>query len=392
MGVAIVSYCNIFFDRIENSWNKFFCIVEIVQNMKIIKLTKQNLSHTKRICSKALSEGRLIVVPTDTVYGLCVDAGNSKAVRKVIEFKGRQANKPISIFVKSLNQAKRVVKISDKQQKIINQFIPGPFTFVFDYLGGVDNAIVSSEKTLGIRIPDYKFINDLTAYFDGFMTATSANISGRGPHHKISDFLKTLSLKKRAMLDLIIDAGRLAQNKPSTVVDLTSDKMSVIREGDIAIKNSGSIIKKCISNSAQETFLFARSLAQNLAKGQRKAKVLILKGEMGAGKTIFVKGIGDFFKISDIKSPTFVICHEHNLTDGSREAKLFHIDLFRFKDEEEVKVLDFEKMTQQGNIICIEWGNKSMQIFEFLKEKSEMYLVSIDYISQNKRKIEIKSI
>src|SRR3989344_6051919 len=182
-----------------------------------------------------LQRGGLVVIPSDTVYGLSVDATNPEAVRKLIAFKSRVPGKAISVFVGSLESASKYVRISSRQEKLLESMLPGAFTIVLPSKHVVAKKVESERDTLGIRIPDYPLINKVVQLYNKPITATSANLSGRSPHYSIQSLLKSIPAYKRQYIDLIVDAGKLPRHKPSTVIEFSSDEVKILRKGDMHV-------------------------------------------------------------------------------------------------------------------------------------------------------------
>lgn len=126
--------------------------------------------------------------------------------------------------------AKELAYINKRNEKILNKVWPGKFTAVLPKKDVVPDIVSAGEATVGIRIPDYEFIDKLLGKFGYPITATSANISGQEPTsdiNKIIDFFSSQIYKP----DLILDAGVLPKSEPSVVIDLTTDKPKVLRVG-----------------------------------------------------------------------------------------------------------------------------------------------------------------
>ncbi|MBI2450142.1 MAG: threonylcarbamoyl-AMP synthase [Candidatus Nealsonbacteria bacterium] len=176
-----------------------------------MEITKPNL---KKVI-KAIKEGKVIICPTDTVYGLICDAGNKEAVARLYKIKKRPKNKLIPIFVSDIKMAKKLAEINPRQEKFLKRVWPGPVTAVFHY------------KKPGIRIPNYKFVLDLVKH-TGPLAETSANISGQPASTKIKEVIKQFE-GKRHQPDLAVDAGNLKKAKPSKVIDLTIWPPKILR-------------------------------------------------------------------------------------------------------------------------------------------------------------------
>lgn len=333
---------------------------------------------------KVLKKGGLVIFPSDTVYGLLVDATNEDAVKKLIEFKSRPKGKPISVFVTE-KMLTNLVKINSRQRRTLETLLPGPFTIILDSKHKVSKLLESEKGTLGVRVPDYEQIESLAERFGKPVTATSANISGKALHHSVDSLFKQLSTKKKKLIDLIVDAGKLPRNKPSTIVDLTTATIRVLRKGDIMFMDTN----RYISKSPGETKKIARKLLER--KTNNKPLVFILQGELGVGKTIFVKGIGEGLGIENIISPTFVVYYEYDIKKKGVK-KLIHVDLYNLTDPEEFKYLGLEKYLSPGNILCFEWGEKAEPLIDILRKKGKVIFVKMDYVNEKTRQIKISQL
>ena len=178
--------------------------------MRVLKVSKQNLNEA----AKAIKNGKVLVCPTDTVYGLLCDAANKKAVGNLFKLKKRSSKKPIPMFVKDISMAKRIARINKKEEDFLRKVWPGKVT-----------AVLISKKgkgTIGIRIPKYKFVLNLLKKVNCPLTGTSANISGKPSSTKIKEVLKQFENQKYQP-DLVLDADNLKSSRPSMVIDLTQD-------------------------------------------------------------------------------------------------------------------------------------------------------------------------
>src|SRR5680860_1375363 len=190
----------------------------------MFKVIKVDSTPTKKIIEEAvkvLEKGGLVIYPTETLYGIGVDATNQKAVDKLLTYKTRREGKPLSIAVNSLQMAKEYVEINPTAHNLYSNFLPGPLTVVSPGLGKVAKGVESEIGTLGIRIPKYELILDIIESFGKPITATSANASYKKQPYCIDDILENISTKQKNLIDLIIDAGQLEKRDPSTVVDTT---------------------------------------------------------------------------------------------------------------------------------------------------------------------------
>lgn len=343
--------------------------------MKTIKLKSNNINQVINNTITILKSNGLVIFPSDTVYGLLCDAESEKAVQKLVTFKNRPPGKAISVFC-NFELINKLVKINKQQQKIIKEILPGPFTVILPSKHQANESLESEKGSLGIRIPTFQLINRLIQVFEKPVTATSANLAGRPAHYSINTLLNEIPDKKKDLIDLIVDAGNLPRNKPSTVVDLTQSDVKILRQGDVDFSNKSKIF---LSKSAGETKNIAKKILQEKLKGENKPLVFIIKGELGVGKTVFVKGLGESLGIKNIISPTFVIYYEY--------GNFYHFDLYRIEEKEEFKHLGIEKLLIPGNILCFEWGEKAGKIINLLKSKGEIVYVKMKYINEKEREI-----
>ena len=129
------------------------------------------------------------------------------------------------------------------------KFLPGPYTIISKAKNNLADGVASEFDTIGIRVPNYKLITDITAALDKPITATSANASGKKRPYTIQDIFDNLSTKQKKLIDLVIDAGQLPPNEPSTVIDTTLSTPLTVRGNLLGHKN-GLTLTSC---SDQET-------------------------------------------------------------------------------------------------------------------------------------------
>jgi L-threonylcarbamoyladenylate synthase len=173
---------------------------------------------------KFLNNGGVIICPTDTVYGFLADAGNKKAVNKIYKIKKRPKSQPLPLFVKDFKMPRGLAEIDKKQSQILKSKWPGKFTFVLKRKKGL-KFYDRAKDTIALRIPKYKFLNDLLKKTNKPLAQTSVNISGKPPLEKISDIVEQFGEQNI----LIVDAGILKKSKPSKIIDLTKNKIKTLR-------------------------------------------------------------------------------------------------------------------------------------------------------------------
>lgn len=179
-----------------------------------------------------MERGGSIVYPTDTVYGLGVDATNPESVRRLFKIKKRPEIKPVPIMVRDIEIAKKIAYINKEKEAVLNSVWPGPVTVILEKRSayGLPKNLTAGLRTVGIRIAGSPFTKELMKNLDIPISCTSANFSGE---NSIASSFELLEIFKKAVLrpDLILDAGDLSENKPSAVIDLTTGKPRILRMG-----------------------------------------------------------------------------------------------------------------------------------------------------------------
>lgn len=324
---------------------------------------------------EVLSKSGLVILPTETLYGAMVDATNEKAVKKLTAYKNRPLGKPYSIAVFDKTMAKEFVHLNKTASKLYDKFLPGPLTIVSKGKGKVAHGVESEFGTLGIRIPDYKLVLDVVKKFGKPITATSANASYKKRPYNIFDILDNLSDKQKSLIDLIVDAGELPKNDPSTVIDTTLDDPVILRQGKIKLKDKVEVL----SRSEENTKSIAKELWQKYEEFQSKRAIIFaLEGPMGAGKTYFTKGLALAMGINEeIISPTFILESEYLIPNTKN--KFLHFDTWRLPNEGEFVDLGIEEKIKNKNVLVIEWANKVAEVIHEYEEEAIVIWVKISY-------------
>lgn len=167
--------------------------------------------------------------PTDTVFGLgCIM--DKEAIAKVYEAKGRSFDKPLPMMCNNLEMIESVAYVSDEARKIINKFVPGALTLIFNKKENIEDYVTNGKPTIGIRVPDDKWILDLINELNQPILVTSANISDTGSLLKWEDVYSQLNGK----IDAIVCADATGETS-STIIDVTNE-LKVLRQGPITIE------------------------------------------------------------------------------------------------------------------------------------------------------------
>lgn len=176
----------------------------------------------------ALEDGQLVVVPTDTVYGVAAHPGIEGAVGRLFWVKGRPINKAIPILGRTQDDLAKLARFDDRASLLAKEFWPGPLTLVLPRAGGFDLDLGGSEtETVAVRIPD----NEVTLQLlerTGPLAVTSANLSGEPAATTIEAAHAALGSR----VTVFLDAGE-SKGMGSTVVSIVAEPIC-LREGDLA--------------------------------------------------------------------------------------------------------------------------------------------------------------
>lgn len=183
--------------------------------MQII-LNEKNFPLILEKSINALKKGGIVVYPSDTVYGIAVDATNINAVKLLDDLKNRRPDQKYSYNFSNIEMVKKYADVNEDIELILKKYLPGPFTFII-------------EKDISVRIPKKSIITEICKHYGKPLTATSANKTG----HKPATSIKNLDAKIYLKADVIIEDPGFTAKTTSTIVDLTVNPPKLIREGEL---------------------------------------------------------------------------------------------------------------------------------------------------------------
>lgn len=205
--------------------------------MESVRLSDIGHEEAARKAAAVLAAGGVVLYPTDTLYGLAVDATNPDALNALYTLKGRQPDKPVSIVVRSVVDMSRFAYVDEKAYALATKHLPGALTLVLPALPSLPRTL-TPEGLVGMRIPDDPFCRALSAHFQHPYTATSANVSAEEPGATPEAILA--QFKERAdRIALVVDDGPREGGVPSTVVLLADGRARVLREGALSRADLG---------------------------------------------------------------------------------------------------------------------------------------------------------
>src|SRR3990172_3320178 len=181
---------------------------------------------TIRRAAYVLSQGGVIVYPTDTVYGIGCDITKKNAIERIVQIKARTLKKPFSFTCSDLKHISHYAEVTDSNYRILKRFLPGPYTFILPATKYVPQLLRAKQKTVGIRIPDHPVTLALVQELGNPLLSTSANLTGDDVITDPDEIERVFG----KLVDMILQCGMLS-NTPSSVVSLADNKVEVLRKG-----------------------------------------------------------------------------------------------------------------------------------------------------------------
>ncbi len=183
------------------------------------------------LACEALHAGKIISFATDTVYGLAVDACNFKAVEALFALKKRDPKKPVAIFLKDLDAAKKIFYFDKVAEKIAEKFFTDSLTLILEVKPQAASSLASNlnlndEKFLGFRIVNHNFVKNLLDKFGGILAVTSANPSEKKAATSAAEVEEYFA---NTNLDLLVDGSKSKNQTASTVIKILDGKPQVLR-------------------------------------------------------------------------------------------------------------------------------------------------------------------
>jgi len=185
----------------------------------------QAIDNNLELASKLILNGEIIIYPTDTLYGLGVDATNKNAINKLNQLKGRIS--PLSIIVNSEEMIKKYIDLKFSFNEDLNKYLPGPFTILLNNFNNIlPDELSQGTNKIGIRIPKSSFILKVVRNINRPIVTTSVNYHNSKPLNNADMINK--QFKKLSVFVQDIDFNSLG----STIIDYTCSPKQVLRQGD----------------------------------------------------------------------------------------------------------------------------------------------------------------
>lgn len=325
--------------------------------MKKILNMKENINLDEiNYASNLIINGKLVIFPTETVYGIGANGLDEEAVRNIFIAKGRAQDNPLILHVSDISMIERIAKnINNIERKLIDIFFPGPLTIVLERREIVPDVVTGGLNTVGIRMPSNKIANLLIKHANTPIAAPSANVSGRPSGTNINDIIDELGEK----VSCIIDGGDTDIGVESTVIRVINNKIKILRPGKITIEdfqNYGFDVE--LDNN---TFKQPKNNEKVLSPGMKykhyapKKECLLIYSE---DNTKFVNKVKEL----ESKRNVLVVCKDNNIKNFKNTINMgntledithniFHI--LREVDKTEYDLIIIEGVKKEGLGIAI---------------------------------------
>ena len=245
------------------------------------KIDKNQIDHT--VIEEAgglLRQGGLVAFPTETVYGLGADALKEEAAKKTYAAKGRPSDNPLIVHIADYEELKKIaVNIPPETDALAAHFWPGPLTMIFEKSEAVPYGTTGGLDTVAVRMPSDPVAAELIRAAGGFVSAPSANTSGRPSPTTAEHVRADLDGK----IDMILDGGPVEIGVESTILDMTVDPPMILRPGAVTAEMFESVIGPV---AVDRTLIDSASIKPPTAPGMKyrhyapRAELKILEGDL----------------------------------------------------------------------------------------------------------------
>ena len=200
---------------------------------------KENIREQIKTAAEIIRRGGLVAFPTETVYGLGADGLNSVAVAKIFEVKNRPTFNPLILHIESEDRLKTVCEIpNDKVYDLIDEFWPGPLTFVLPKKANVPEIVTAGLNSVAVRMPDNLIALELIKESGTPIAAPSANLFGQLSPTRAGHVQKQLGDK----IDMILDGGNCTVGIESTILLIEQEEITLLRPGGVPLESIREVI------------------------------------------------------------------------------------------------------------------------------------------------------
>lgn len=198
------------------------------------------INNAVEACVNSLRNGGLVVFPTETVYGIGVNAYDEVALNNLYIKKQRPLDKPLLMHISSLEMAEEIALLDDESRELIRRYTPGPLTVVVKRKNNLPSVAVSGGDTVGLRFPSNELFIKISKLFGAPIAATSANISGEKSAVRAEELSSVLNIA-----DVVVDGGNCELGLESTIVSLVGERPKILRLGSFPREKIEEVLGKC---------------------------------------------------------------------------------------------------------------------------------------------------
>ena len=202
----------------------------------------QKLNYEK--IGEELKKGKLIIYPTDTVYGVGGIISNEDTIKDIYKAKDRSFSSPLIALVSSTEKIEDIAFINEKNrekiEKLMEKFWPGGLTIILESKKTVPPIMISNGKTVGVRMPEHEIALKIIESAGGILPTTSANISGEATPRSYEELDEVF----KSRVDIVVDGGKCPIGTASTIIDMSCENIKILREGAISQQQIEKIIGK----------------------------------------------------------------------------------------------------------------------------------------------------
>ena len=203
------------------------------------RLKERNVVKLVKKAAELIKQGKIVVFPTETVYGIGTNGLYENAVKRLFEVKQRPLDKPISLLVSNMEMVNLIAKdITETEYKIMENFFPGPLTIILKKKDIVPDIVTAGQDTVGVRMPAGEVARNLVEIAGVPIAAPSANITGEPSGTNLQE----IRIKFEGKVDLFIDGGISELGLASTIVQVIDGKPQILRQGSISLEEINKIL------------------------------------------------------------------------------------------------------------------------------------------------------
>lgn len=205
---------------------------------EVIKITRDMPEWGAVSCAaEVISAGGIVCFPTDTVYGFAASIFSERAVKGLRKVKNRDAGEPFVVIVDDAGWVSELAaRITRAHRRLMADHWPGPLTILFEASPALPAYVTGGRETVGLRVPNDTLSQCLLGACGVPLVAPSANPRGKQPSVSAGQVLESFAGK----VDLILDGGTIESSDPSTIVEVRSGRVVVLREGRVAVTGNAS--------------------------------------------------------------------------------------------------------------------------------------------------------